>query len=169
MDSKVMWPTVTVCSRQGFLWTFIPTLGIFRQAETSWSPYPEVSSPPHSDTSLKGCSFIANKCLFSGRARSPVGVEAQAPCPGWLQRGQQQCPARRMLFWMHDELSEVAVFEWKVKGGESLIRTTKKKYKFAISFSILECLHMLLNKTPAELSTKEYKFELRGTTRKLKF
>ena len=51
----------------------------------------------------------------------------------------------------------------------SLWLEQQKKYKFAISFSILECLHMLLNKTPAELSTKEYKFELRGTARKLKF
>lgn len=79
-----MWPTVAVCSRlRDFYELLVPTLGIFRQVETSWSLYPEVSSPPHSDTSLKGCSCPANKCPFSGRARSPVGVGAQGTLP-WM-------------------------------------------------------------------------------------
>lgn len=84
VDSKVVWPTVAVCSRlRDFSELLVPTLGISRQMETSWSPYPGVSSPPHSDTSLKGCSTIAPKCPFSGCARSPVGVEAQGTVP-WM-------------------------------------------------------------------------------------
>lgn len=57
----------------------------------------------------------------------------------------------------------------KSERREVLIRTTKEKYKFAISFSILECLPLLLNRAPAELSTKEYKLPLQGTARKLSF
>lgn len=84
MDSKVVCPAVTVCSRlRNFSEFLVPTLRISRQAGTSWSPYPEVSSPPHSDTSLKGFGTIANKYPFSGRARSPVGVEAQGTVP-WM-------------------------------------------------------------------------------------
>lgn len=77
-------PAVAVCLRlRDFSELLVPTLGISRQAGTSWSPYPEVSSPPHRDTSLKGCGTIANKYPFSGRARHPVGVEAQGTLP-WM-------------------------------------------------------------------------------------
>lgn len=82
-----MWPTVAVCSRlRDFYELLVPTLGIFRQVETSWSLYPEVSSPPHVTHHLRDVVVLLINVRSLDVHVALLVWGHRAPCPGWLQQ-----------------------------------------------------------------------------------